>query len=290
MARVIIVGAGLAGLYTAERLHDLGHEVIVLERLERPGGVWVLHEDYRPGDWPWVHLGVTATAIEGNCVITDRGKFCGDIVIEATGFREKTLAELSIFGTRPAGVFTLWSAMRMLELGWRVGRRAVVYGCNKWAEGLAKRLRDSGVEVEVFGPSFWCKERVVIRELRGSGRLRQIVTDKGVFDADTLVIAEAAPYNWLGATYRVGNSAIVIDDVEYIKLAAEFFVKSMEEGGFRVYAEGLEVFPHMTAGMIVAKLPAPGVVDVCGARTQVSTQYAVFKVRERCVLRYVRHS
>ncbi|KUO90015.1 MAG: hypothetical protein AT708_04075, partial [Pyrobaculum sp. OCT_11] len=98
MARVVIIGAGLGGLYAAERLHDAGHEVVVLERLERPGGVWILHEDFTAGDWPWVRFGVTATAIDGKCVATDRGRFCGDVVIEATGFREKTPAELGIFG------------------------------------------------------------------------------------------------------------------------------------------------------------------------------------------------
>jgi UDP-galactopyranose mutase (EC 5.4.99.9) len=66
MARVIVVGAGLAGLYVAEKLHDAGHEVVVLERLERPGGVWILHEDYEQKEWPWVRLGVTATAVDGD--------------------------------------------------------------------------------------------------------------------------------------------------------------------------------------------------------------------------------
>lgn len=290
MARVVIIGAGLGGLYAAEKLHDAGHEVVVLERLERPGGVWILHEDYAVGDWPWVRFGVTATAIDGKCVATDRGRFCGDVVIEATGFREKTPAELGIFGTRPAGVFALWTAMRMTELGWHIGRRAVIYGCNKWAEGLARRLSDGGVDVEMFGPSFWCRERAVVKELRGSERLAQIVTDRGVIDVDTLVIAEAVPHSWLGAAYRVGNSAIVIDDVSYMRLAVEFFVKTLEGGGFRVYASGLEVFPSVTAGEVVVKVPAPGVVEICGVEAQVSTQYAVFKVREGCALRYVRRS
>lgn len=147
MARVVIIGDGLAGIYTAEKLHDLGHDVVILERLERPGGVWILHKDYETVMSPWNKLRVTALTIWNNCVITDRGKYCGDLLIEATGFREK-LAELGIFGTRPSSVFSLWSAMRMVEFGWRIGKKIAIYGCNKWAEGLAKRLTEQGAEVD----------------------------------------------------------------------------------------------------------------------------------------------
>jgi len=78
--------------------------------------------------------------------------------------------------------------------------------------------------------------------------------------------------------------------VSYMRLAVEFFVKTLEGGGFRVYASWLEVFPSVAAGEVVVKMPAPGVVEICGVEAQVSTQYAVFKVREGCVLRYVRRS
>jgi len=78
--------------------------------------------------------------------------------------------------------------------------------------------------------------------------------------------------------------------VSYMRLAVEFFVKTLEGGGFRVYASGLEVFPSVAAGEVVVKMPAPGVVEACGVEAQVFTQYAVFKVREGCVLRYVRRS
>lgn len=288
MARVVIVGGGLAGLYAAERLHDAGHDVVVVERLERPGGVWVLHQEYQPGDWPWLKLGITATQIEGNCVYTDSGKFCGDLIIEATGFREKTLLELGIFGTRPSGVYTLWTAMRMLEMGWLVGSKAVIYGCNRWAEGLAMWIERRGASAEVFGSSRWCKTARVIKELRGWPRLTQLVTDGGVIDADTLVIAEVIPHNWLGAKTRVGNSAIVIDDIRYMKIAVDFFVDALEEGGFEVSSYGVEIFPRYTAGRVVVKTPGPGYLEVCGKVVYVDSEYTVFEVRRGCVIKYVR--
>lgn len=49
---------------------------------------------------------------------------------------------------------------------------------------------------------------------------------------DTLIIAEAVPHMWLGAPYRVGNSAIVIDDVAYLKRAIELFINSIVKRGF----------------------------------------------------------
>ncbi|MGW1347511.1 FAD-dependent oxidoreductase, partial [Kribbella sp. NPDC002412] len=39
MARVIVIGAGLAGLASAVRLAKLGHQVTICERDERLGGV-----------------------------------------------------------------------------------------------------------------------------------------------------------------------------------------------------------------------------------------------------------
>ncbi|AFA40036.1 hypothetical protein Pogu_2009 [Pyrobaculum oguniense TE7] len=290
MARFIIVGAGLAGLYLAEKLHDRGHEVVVLERLERPGGVWILHGEFEIKEYPWVRLGVTALAIQDNCVYTDVGRFCGDYVVEATGFREKTLAELGIFGSRPSGVYPLWAAMRIVEFGWRPGRRVAIYGCNRWAQGLAKKLADVGVETEVFGPSPWCEKRVVVRELKGSERLAGVVTDAGTYNVDTLIVAEVVSHSWLGGRYRVGNSAIVIDEIEYAKKAVDLFIKSLEEGGFLVRAAGLEAFPPVTTGEVVVKLPAPGVIDICGVETAVNEQYAVVRVREGCLLRYVRRA
>lgn len=38
--RVAVIGAGMAGLVAAKELRDEGHEVVVFERTEGPGGVW----------------------------------------------------------------------------------------------------------------------------------------------------------------------------------------------------------------------------------------------------------
>src|SRR4029450_5278464 len=48
--RIIVIGAGMAGLSTAFELSGLGHEVTVLEARTRPGGrVFTLRESFADG-------------------------------------------------------------------------------------------------------------------------------------------------------------------------------------------------------------------------------------------------
>src|SRR5438132_723663 len=63
--RIIVVGAGAAGLAAARRLHDAGHDVTVLEARDRLGGrTWT---DYDLAGHP-VELG--AEFVHGEHVVT----------------------------------------------------------------------------------------------------------------------------------------------------------------------------------------------------------------------------
>src|SRR5262245_23118206 len=65
--RVIVIGAGLAGLCTAYELQALGHTVTVLEAQMRPGGrVRTLREPFAPG----VYVEAGAEQIPGAHQIT----------------------------------------------------------------------------------------------------------------------------------------------------------------------------------------------------------------------------
>ncbi|MEX1048154.1 MAG: NAD(P)/FAD-dependent oxidoreductase [Akkermansiaceae bacterium] len=75
--RVIVIGAGLAGLAAARKLKSLGHEVIVLEGRDRIGGR--IHTSTQWSDFPidlgasWIHETtgnpLTALATEANAVL-----------------------------------------------------------------------------------------------------------------------------------------------------------------------------------------------------------------------------
>ena len=63
MARIAIIGGGISGISAARVLLRFGHEVVVLERGPRLGGVWAvtypevrlqnIAEQYRLSDFPW---------------------------------------------------------------------------------------------------------------------------------------------------------------------------------------------------------------------------------------------
>jgi monoamine oxidase len=58
--RILIIGAGLAGLAAAQKLRSVGHEVVVLEARDRAGGrIWTSNQ------WPELPLDLGATWIHG---------------------------------------------------------------------------------------------------------------------------------------------------------------------------------------------------------------------------------
>jgi len=289
MARYLIIGGGLAGLLTARRLHDMGHEVLVLERLNRPGGVWILSSPELVDKYTDVDIlyNTTAVRVENNCVHTDRGEFCGDYVIDASGFREVTLLELGIVGDRPAGVYTLWTAMRMVELNMLPGKRVIVYGCNNWAYGLKRALEERGVEVYVVGDEYWCSDRDRVLEIRGRWRLERVLfEERGWMHFDTLILAVPKPYRWFTTELVVGNAALPIDDPKVLEVAVDSFIKSMfSERRYRVRGE---VFPKETPDYVVVKVPAPGYI-YCGDQVvYASEKYVTIRVNRDCEVKYVR--
>src|SRR6185295_1592390 len=58
--RVVVVGAGLAGLGAAYLLGERGYEVTLVEARERPGGrIWTWREPFKDGQW--LESGATST-------------------------------------------------------------------------------------------------------------------------------------------------------------------------------------------------------------------------------------
>lgn len=181
--RVLIVGAGPAGLGAAEVLGRAGAQVTVVERLSQAGGVPRLC-GHSPFGWQEFHrpmggqayarrlvraataagaqilLNHTVTAIEPGPVVrlsTPQGviSMTPDRILLATGAREASRAERLLPGERPLGIVTtgalqdLWFGRRILPF-----RRPVIFGTELVAMSAILTCRQAGAPpVAVIEPS-----------------------------------------------------------------------------------------------------------------------------------------
>ncbi|MCS7102676.1 MAG: hypothetical protein NZ992_02190 [Candidatus Korarchaeum sp.] len=181
----------------------------------------------------------------GAWVLSEEGsKLLKGIVLGANGFRERTLPELGVFGLRPSGVFPLYSAWELVNRGYRIGEKVVIYGFNHYSLSLASKLKaevtfiaGSGSivhdEVEALDKGFGVL-KARLKRVEGRGRLECLKTDRGDLKADTLVLAELSPWNPLGLSYTVGNAAMVTEDPSKIVEGARLLASSILSGGRRI--------------------------------------------------------
>ena len=174
---VVVVGAGPAGLAAAISAKKNGAEnVIVIERENRMGGILkqCIHagfglqyfgEELTGPEYAekFMELAKTAgvefllntTAIEIKdktllCVNTEgviRIQF-GALVL-AMGCRERTRANLTIPGSRPAGIYTAGTAQKLINVfGHKVGDEVVILGSGDIGMIMARRLTMGGAKVK----------------------------------------------------------------------------------------------------------------------------------------------
>jgi len=161
VTRVVVVGAGPAGLAAAEHALGAGAEVTVLDQADAPGGQY--HRTWPPGRhgfervlsrctwWP----DSTVWALEGKRVHVLRGPADGtgrqrhtlepDALILATGAHDRTLP---FPGWQLPGVFTAGAAQALAK-GERVaiGRRVLVAGAGPFLLPVAESLLGVGADV-----------------------------------------------------------------------------------------------------------------------------------------------
>ena len=174
MSRVVVVGAGPAGIAAAVACRTLGvAEVVVLEREAVAGGVprhcdhtgFGLRDLHRVLRGPayaarWVEraarggvdVRTSTSVLDGTTSLTTtspRGveTLAADAVLLATGCRERPRHARLVPGTRPAGVFTTGALQQLVHLRHaRVGRRAVVVGAEHVSFSAVLTLREAGCE------------------------------------------------------------------------------------------------------------------------------------------------
>lgn len=176
---VLVIGGGPAGLAAAISAHENGGRTLLIEREARLGGILkqCIHdgfglirfgeklsgpeyagrfiERFRAAGIESMTLtfvtciekgeeGFLVTLVNRDGVETIGAK----ALILATGCRERTAKQVSIHGTRPAGVFTAGTAQHFTNLlGQLPGRRCVILGSGDIGLIMARRLTLEGARV-----------------------------------------------------------------------------------------------------------------------------------------------
>jgi len=175
---VAVIGSGPAGMAAAVKAKEEGAEhVVIFERQEQLGGL--LHQCVHNGfgllyfgqDLTGPEYGhrfaekvkdlgievlleTMVTQIDGDRTLTAVNSREGPIhlqpksIVLAMGCRERSRGQLSIPGTRPAGIFTAGTAQRLVNVeGFIPGKRVVILGSGDIGMIMARRLTFEGAEV-----------------------------------------------------------------------------------------------------------------------------------------------
>ncbi len=176
---VAVIGSGPAGMAAAIKAKEEGAEhVLILERQEQLGGL--LHQCVHNG-FGLLYFGQDLTGPEYACRFVEKVRDLGiEVLLEtmvtqisgdrkltavnscegpihlqpksivlAMGCRERSRGQLSIPGTRPAGVFTAGTAQRLVNVeGFIPGKRVVILGSGDIGMIMARRLILEGVKVK----------------------------------------------------------------------------------------------------------------------------------------------
>lgn len=177
---VLVIGGGPAGLAAAIAAHDAGANVLLIEREQRLGGILkqCIHDGFglvrfkeklsgpeyaerfidefeSRGIQALLQTFVTCVKKKKNgfeTIVVDREgvhTIEARAMVLATGCRERTAKQVSIHGTRPAGVFTAGTAQNFINLcGQMPTKRCVILGSGDIGLIMARRLTLEGAEVE----------------------------------------------------------------------------------------------------------------------------------------------
>lgn len=186
--RAIVIGGGPAGMAAAVSAREQGvEEVMLLERHSWLGGVLpqcihtgfgtqLYQKDYTGGEYAWlwkekteqsgteILQGTTVLDVKRNCeshtkkwIVKCVNSQIGaqsleaDAVIVATGCRERTLPQMLIPGSRPAGIFTAGAAQMMMNMkNYLPGRSAVILGSGDIGLIMARRMTLEGIRVKLI--------------------------------------------------------------------------------------------------------------------------------------------
>lgn len=175
----VVIGGGPAGLSSAIKSHDCGAKTLLIEREARLGGILkqCIHDGFglvrfgeklsgpeyaerfiaefnsKEIDCKLLTFVTDITKSNEGFIITvvnTQGveQITGKTLILATGCRERTAKQVSIHGSRPAGVFTAGTAQQLTNIyGQKPAKKCVILGSGDIGLIMARRLTLEGSEV-----------------------------------------------------------------------------------------------------------------------------------------------
>lgn len=176
MYDVVVIGGGPAGMAAALEASKTSEKVVIIERLEKLGGIlnqcihngFGLHyfkeeltgpeyadrfaQQVLNNDRIEVMLNTFVTHIEPNKVTITNEKGNIDLetksIVLTMGCRERTAGGISLNGTRPVGVYTAGQAQKMINIyGKMPGKKVVILGSGDIGLIMARRMTFEGAKV-----------------------------------------------------------------------------------------------------------------------------------------------
>lgn len=230
---VVVVGAGPAGTAAALAARQRRATVALIDGAPQPGGVLAtigISDNIIPTPalaeaGITCAFGTTLLRIKPNLTLQLTGingfqQIQAKAVILATGGREMTRGNLIVPGSRPAGVLTAGTVLRLIiATGCAPGRRAVLCGESRWTELTAARLVEAGVEIVAHVPA--------VSRIDGQPRLEAVVDAAGERIVCDLLVLCTATIPWRPADappglFITGSAALgELDAVEAAEAGAK---------------------------------------------------------------------
>ncbi|MFC1559906.1 NAD(P)/FAD-dependent oxidoreductase [Candidatus Margulisiibacteriota bacterium] len=174
---IIVIGGGPAGMAAALKADEMGAKVLLVDRLPELGGILqqcihngfglqVLEKDWTGPEYAdhyikkigqsgievLLHTMAVEISKTGKVILSNDTDGLIEVnpkaIVLAMGCRERTRQQVSIPGTRPAGIFTAGVAQRFMNLeGYMPGKEIVVVGSGDIGLIMARRMTLEGAKV-----------------------------------------------------------------------------------------------------------------------------------------------
>lgn len=234
--QIVVIGAGPSGCAAAIAARASGAERVLLADLaDGPGGalaamgLWQ-EQDLQKSTPTDLQLSYQTSLLSMAAglqlrLLSPRGLWhiLARAVVLATGGREQTRGNLAIPGTRPAGVLTAGTALRLLtETGQKPARHVLIAGGGRWAHTTARQLEQAGASVATSDRE--------VAQIEGWPRITGVVLADGRRETCDWLVLATPQQPWL-APSLAGAVALEGVFVAGAAAAAEIDAQTAAESG-----------------------------------------------------------